>query len=174
MKPIRNFLTAAVVMMAVFICGCAGAQAPSAVAAPIATVSSGPVVLGDIDAKLDNAIAIAKAGGDEAGAACFTAARGWVDTLPLPQAAPALPEPIGLSGAFETARIKVNALNAKATALKMALAGGAPPTVTNSCAVLVVDAQAVAVKILGLVGLGAAAGALPVLAPVALVPAPLP
>lgn len=171
MKSLK--LLAACALLALSCTGCALAQ-PAPPAAPTVTAAPAPVLLADVDAKLDNAIAIATAGGDQPGVKCWTAVKGWADTLPIPLAAPGLPEAIGLSGAFETARIGVAAIQAKAQALKLALATGAPPAVHESCAVLFVDAQVVGAKVLGLVGLGAAAGALPVLTPIALVPAPLP
>lgn len=133
------------------LCGCATAQS-----APKQVVTASvpePATITDINAKLDNAVAIATAGGDAAGAACWSSVKGWVATLPIPAATPVLPEPIGISGEIEVTRIKVEAAQAKVTALKSAIAVGLPPGVTNACAPLVVEAHVVAAKIVGVLAL---------------------
>src|SRR3954468_18787056 len=83
--------------------GCASAQVSKpdvTMQAAIPAPASENSTIGEINAKLDNAIAIANAGGDAAGAACWTGTKSWVNTLPIPVAAPALPAAIGASGAI--------------------------------------------------------------------------
>jgi hypothetical protein len=170
MKSLKTLVTALLISAVLSMVGCASAQVPSATEPATATES---VTLADVDAKLDNAIAIATAANDQPGVACFTATKGWVDTLPIPQALPVLPDPTGLSGTFETARVKVIAVQAKARALKLALAAGAPPAVNVACAPLYVDAAALAAKVLALAGLSTVG--LPALSAVnAALPFPLP
>ena len=152
--------------------GCASApkaQAPSAATSttPAATTTSAPQALtplAEINARLDNATAIAQAGGDTAGAACWPAVKAWVATLPVPPAAAVmsstLPDPTGASGEYETLRIKDQLLKAQAAQVKLyiasvnaAIINGLPTAVNNACAPLVVDFVALQTKIIGLLGL---------------------
>lgn len=134
--------------------GCATAQVakppvPLGASAPAPETSN----ISEINAKLDNAIAIANAGGDAAGAACWSTTKTWVNTLPIPAGALTLPPAIGVSGDIETARIKVAATEAKVKAVKLALAAGVPEVVHNACAPLWINATLVGAKIIGVLGL---------------------
>lgn len=120
----------------------------------------------EIIAHLDNATAIATAGNDPQGAQCWTAAKAWVATLPIPaEPAPSsvdLPPATGPSGVAETARIKaklaqaaVSTVKARIAVLRGIVENGFPDSVVTACAVVTYDARVLRDKILGLIGLGA-------------------
>jgi hypothetical protein len=169
MKRFMSLITAAA-LAAVFISGCATVM-DKVIDTEVGVVanaseSSNLGLRSEIVARLDNATEIAKAGNDAQGAQCWAAGSAWVATLPIPQDATQadiqLPAAIGLSGAYETARIKAKALEARVAAGKAKIAAlraivdaGIPESVVNACAVVVYDLNALKIKILGAIGLGA-------------------
>jgi hypothetical protein len=124
---------------------------PSSATDPVVTPT--PTARSEIDAKLDNATAIAQAGNDPAGMSCWPTLKAWVDTLPSEAADPVLPAAIGLSGETETLRIKAKAAQARLATLKSIVQAGIPDNVVSACAVVVTDAKVLAAKILAIVGL---------------------
>lgn len=157
MKAFKRFPMFFAVLSLSLLFGCASvppAGAQSKVGATPATD------LSTVQADVANAIAIAKAGNDAPGVACWTTVQTWVGTLPIPTSQEVnLPPATGPAGTIETLRIKRINLDNKMTALKTILAAGLPQNVQDACAIYANDVAGIAGKVLGTLGLaGLAAG----------------